>query len=187
MLDLPLSCLPVLSKTCHLLPPTTNRSCSCEQPFTFRLTLRNGCIRNSLYAPYSSSISTWFPLFLWNVFLPLCKFCVNSRYHSWNGKYQWHGWFPSPFIFSAIPHTQCKNLKQFVKMFSNHLLQQMPDDLASEKLYCCCSCLSRYQKCLLLKYSWKLKLKTEKKILWPQGCPSTCSIYKFCIMDNIYC
>lgn len=101
MFDLPLAAFQSCQKPviCSHLQQT--RSCSCEQPFTFRLTFRNGCIRNSLRAPYSSSTSTWFPLFLWNIFLLCCKFCVNSRYHSWNGKYQWHGWFPSPFIFPA--------------------------------------------------------------------------------------
>lgn len=39
------------------------------------------------------------------------------------------------FFCSACPYPLCKNFKQFVNMFSNHLPHQMLDNLASEKLY----------------------------------------------------
>lgn len=56
ILNLPSTAASLVKKTCHQFAATTllehSSSCSCEQLSTFRLSFRNGCIRNSLGAPY---------------------------------------------------------------------------------------------------------------------------------------
>lgn len=86
----PLHCLPVLSKSmsavcCHQLP-ATHRFFFMWTVFYLQFLLQKWLYQNlSRYTLQSPGISVVFPLFLWDIFLSLCKHWVSSRYHSWNG------------------------------------------------------------------------------------------------------
>lgn len=108
---------PVLSKStslvCCLHSPTIHRILFMWIAFYLQAIFQKWLSEKLIcYSLQFLNISTLFPLLLSSIFLPFGKCFISSRYHSWNGTSQWHGWLSSPFISSACLFPLCKIFNQ---------------------------------------------------------------------------
>lgn len=168
----------------------------CEQPFTFWLSFRNGCIRNSLKM---LSAVHWYSYFI--CLVPLRFFFPNTvnivckqqilqlKWHViGDTNYYLHHLLALPVRIHCV--TTLTNIigvcKEVFQPFSATATRQPGITWSkSEKLNCCTTAVNLdTSKCLLLKYNWNLKLQI---ILWPQSSPDLCSIYCSLSQTIFYC